>query len=263
MFSFRNMTMPDAYELIDRLAAGRELAVRDDQNTFEELLDAARAARARKARFGVLDTGKLSGSELEWLGEAGARVFSSDEARPDALELAGVAKACARGGGAIALLVNGPLEERHADLARDGVILHVSNRERAVDPSALAPLAGAARSGGGFLVYYHHGVPVPELGELAASGARVHLSDKALEDKDLDLMTTILEASRAGGAEIILYIEKGMPVLFLRELFDAGAVLFFKTPPSDRRSLMRGLERRAAKRRPDPGSFYLQDAFLL
>ncbi len=262
MFSFRNMTMPDAYELIDRLAAGRELVVRDDQNAFEELLDAARAARPRKARFGVLDTGRLSASELEWLGQAGARIFTSDEARPNALELAGIAKACARGGGAVALLVNGPLEDRHADLARDGVILHASDRERAFDLSTLAALAGAARSGGGFLVYYHHGAPVPELGELASAGARIHLSDKALEDKDLDLMTALLEASREGGAEIILYIEKGMPALFLRELFDAGAVLFFKTPPSDRRSLMRGLERRAGKRRPDPGSFYLQDAFL-
>lgn len=262
MFSFRNMTMTGAYELIDRLAAGREIVVRDDQNTFEELLDAARAASPRKARFGVLDTGKLSDAELEWLGEAGALLFTSDEARPNGLGLAGIAKACARGRGAVALLLNGPLQDRHADLARDGVILHVSNRERAADLPALAAAAGAAKSGGGFLVYYHHGAPVPELGELAASGARVHLSDKALEEKDLDLMTTLLEAARAGGAEIILYIEKGMPVLFLRTLFDAGAVLFFKTPPSDRRSLMRGLERKAEKRRPAPGSFYLQDAFL-
>ena len=76
-------------------------------------------------------------------------------------------------------------------------------------------------------------------------------------------MTTLLEASRAGKGEVLLYIEKGMPVRFLGALFDAGAVLLFKTPPSDRRSLMRGLERKAAKRRPDPGSFYMQDAFLL
>jgi hypothetical protein len=262
MFSFRNMTMTGAYELIDRLAAGRELVVRDDQNTFEEILDAARAARPHYARFGVLDTGKLSSSELEWLGETGARIFTSDDARPEGLGLAGIAKACARGGGAVALLVNGTLEDRHADLARDGVILHVSNRVRAAGLPALAALAGAAKSGGGFLVYYHHGAPVPELGELAAAGARIHLSDKALEEKDMDLMTTLLEASRAGGAELILYIEKGMPVLFLGTLFAAGAVLFFKTPPSDRRSLMRDLERKAEKRRPAPSSFYMQDAFL-
>ena len=54
-----------------------------------------------------------------------------------------------------------------------------------------------------------------------------------------------------------------MPVRFLERLFDAGAVLLFKTPPSDRRSLMRGLEWKAAKRRPSPGSFYVQDTFLL
>ena len=107
------------------------------------------------------------------------------------------------------------------------------------------------------------GRPSPELEGPAAAGGRIHLSDKALEEKDLDLMTTLLEASRAGKGEILLYIEKGMPFRFLGALFDAGAVLLFKTPPSDRRSLMRGLERKAAKRRPDPGSFYMQDAFLL
>ena len=262
MFSFRNKTMTDVYTLIDRIKRGRELVVRDDQNTFEELLDAAREANPRKARFSVLDTGKLGAPELEWLAEAGAGIFTSDEARPDAAELVLVAKACARGGGAVALLVNGPLGARHGDLVRDGVILHVSNRERAVDLSALTELAETAKAGGGFLVYYHHGALVEDLAGLAASGARIHLSDKALEDKDLDLATALLEASRAGGGELILYIEKGMPLLFLRKLFDAGAVLFFKTPPSDRRSLMRGLERRAGKRRPASGSFYLQDAFL-
>ena len=69
-----------------------------------------------------------------------------------------------------------------------------------------------------------------------SAGGHIHPSDKALEEKDLDLMTTLLEASRAGKGEIILYIEKGMPFRFLGALFDAGAVLFFKTPPSDRRS---------------------------
>ncbi len=255
--------MTDAYALIDRIGRGRRFVVRDDQNTFEELLDAARASRERNERFGVLDTGKLGVSELEWIAEAGADIFTSDEARPNALELALMAKACARGGGAVALLVSGGLEGRHMDLARDGIILHVSNRERAVDPLALAELSRSARSGGGSLVFYHHGAPAPELEGLASAGGHIHLSDKALEEKDLDLMATLLEASRAGKGEVLLYIEKGMPVRFLGALFDAGAVLIFKTPPSDRRSLMRGLERKAAKRRPDPGSFYMQDAFLL
>lgn len=254
--------MTDAYELIDKLDRGRELVVRDDQNTFEEVLDAARVARPRKARFGLLDTGKFGAAELEWLGDAGTRIFTSDEARPDASELVSVAKACARGGGAVALLVNGPLGDRHGGLARGGIVLHVSNRERAVDLQALAELAGAAKAGGGYLVYYHHGAPAEALAGLAFSGARIHLFDEALEDKDLDLMASLLEASRAGSGEIILSIEKGMPLLFLRKLFDAGAILFLKTPPSDCRSLMRGLERKARKRRPSPGSFYMQDAFL-
>ena len=133
--------MTGAYDLIDRIGRGRRLIVRDDQNTFEELLDAARASRERKERFGVLDTGKLGVSELEWIAEAGADIFTSDEARPNVLELALIARACARGGGAVALLVNGGLEDRHADLARDGIILHVSNRERAIDYLALAELA--------------------------------------------------------------------------------------------------------------------------
>jgi hypothetical protein len=262
MFLSQNMTITGAYGLIDRLARGRELVVRDDQSAFEELLDAARAAKLRKARLAFLDTGRFGPSELEWLGEAGAWIYASDEVRPKAGELVLAAKACARGGSALALLVSGPVGERHADLVRDGLILHVSDRDRPVDTAALAGLAATARDAGGYLVFYHHGAPAEELAGLLAAGARLHMSDRALEEKDRDLMAALL-AARARGGELILYIEKGLPVAFLETLFAAGAVLLFKTPPSDRRSLMSGLERRAAKRRPSPGSFYLQDVFLL
>lgn len=255
--------MTGAYDLIDRLAEGRRLVVRDDQAPFEALLDAARASKARKAKFGVLDTGRLGVSELEWLGEAGADIFTSDEARPDASVLALAARACARGGGAVAHLVSGPLEDRHAELAREGLILHATDRERAYDPRALAGLAATARDAGGRVVLYHHGAPTEEFAGFLSAGGRLHASDRALEEKDLDLMTALLAAARSGRGELILYIEKGMPVRFLERLFDAGAFLFFKTPPSDRRSLMRGLERKAAQRRPSPGSFYVQDTFLL
>ena len=265
--------MSELFALLDKVKKGGEIVVRDDFYGFNDTLDAVKTARARGARFHVLDTGLFSVLELESLCRAGAHFYSSDDARTDISELGLIRKACAKGGSSAAYLVRGPFENDDLPgrrpysvlmaLAGEGFILHVSNREYARDVMRLSELAGEAHKGGGFLVYYYHGAADAGLIELASRRAKIHLSDKLLQESDLEWLISVLKASRAGRSKLVLYVEKGMPFDFLKRIFSAGATLLFKTPPTDRDSPMGELERKARRRPPRPGTYYLQATFLL
>jgi hypothetical protein len=53
-----------------------------------------------------------------------------------------------------------------------------------------------------------------------------------------------------------------LPLELLEELWAAGAVLLFLTPPSDDRSLLRPVELKAARRKLPARAFHLSTAFL-
>jgi hypothetical protein len=265
--------MSEVFALLDKVKKGGEFILRDDQYGFNDTLDAVKTARARGTRFDLLDTGLFSVLELEWLCGAGAHFYSSDDARADVSELQVIRKACAKGGSSAAYLVRGPFESDDQPgrppysillaLAGDGFILHASNREHARDVRRLSELAEEAHKGGGFLAYYYHGAADAGLVELASRGAKIHLSDKLLQERDLELLIAVLKASPAGRSKLVLYIEKGMPFRFLKKIFNAGATLLFKTPPRDRDSPIGELERKARRRPLRPGTYYLQATFLL
>jgi hypothetical protein len=265
--------MSELFALLDKVRKGGEFVLRDDQYGFNDTLDAVKTARARGTRFDLLDTGLFSLLELELLCGAGAHFYSSDDARADVSELRLIRKACAKGGSSAAYLVRGPFESDDQPdrppysillaLAGEGFILHASNREYARDVLRLSELAQEAYKGGGFLVYYYHGAADAGLVGLASRGAKIHLSDKLLQESDLEFLIAVLKASRAGRSKLVLYIEKGMPFSFLKKIFNAGATLLFKTPPTDRDSPMGELERKARRRPLRPGTYYLQATFLL
>lgn len=273
MFLFRKRQMSEVFALLDEVKKGGEFVLRDDQYGFNDILDAVKTARGRGTRFDLLDTGRFSLLELELLCGAGAHFYSSDDARADVSELLAIRKACAKGGSSAAYLARGPFEgDDQPDrslyslllaLAEEGFILHASNREYPRDVLRLSELAQKAWKGGGFLVYYYHGGADPGLIELASRGAKIHLSDKLLQEGDIELLTAVLKASRGRKPKLVLYVEKGMPCLFLKKIFSAGGTLLFKTPPIERGSPMGELERRALRRPLRPGTYYLQATFLL
>jgi hypothetical protein len=265
--------MSELFALLDKVKKGGEFVLRDDQYGFTDTLDAVKTARACRARFDLLDTGRFSVLELEWLCEAGAHFYGSDNVGRETSDLIRVRRACVRGRSSSVFLVIGPFEASGSagpsslaalgELGREGFILHASNREHDRDVLRLSELAEEAHKGGGFLVYYYHGAADAGLVELASRGAKIHLSDKLLQESDLELLIAVLKASRSGRSKLVLYIDKGMPVRFLQKLFDAGAVLLFKTPPSDRDSLMGKLERKARRRPLRRGTYYLHATFLI
>lgn len=261
------------FKLLDRTAKGRGMIVRDDQFSFSELLDAARMCCRQRQRFHLIDTGKLSLFELEWLGEAGTDIYTSDEARPKVEELDFLARACARGKAVVAFFHHGRTEEKAGEqdslpfleaLAHRGVYLHLSNREKERSLGGLSRLASACRRGDVWLVYYHHGPFAKQIGDLIREGAWVHLSDRSLSSGEAfsSLAETIKEYS-GNKPRVVVHIEEGLAAQALLDLERTGAFLLFKTPPSDYRSIVSAIEKRAKKRRLDFRAYYLHTTFLL
>jgi len=263
----------EIYDLLDRVRMRRDLAIRDDQFDFAALLEAARYADRRGIRLSVLDTGRFGLDEVESLAKAGSRILTTDDARPRPGEWEILQEACRRAGTHLAVFWNGPLPAADGstpislqileDLLRRGVDLHVSDRTRPRPPEALAALAGPAAKGKAFFVLYHVGPLAAGLVAPAASRAWLHFSDASIEDEAAAaLAVEISRAASAAGSRAVVHIERGLEIELLEELWNAGAALLFQTPPSDDRSLLRPIERKASRRRLPARAFWLSTAFL-
>ncbi|MDH7512117.1 MAG: hypothetical protein QHH14_04105 [Clostridiales bacterium] len=262
-----------SFGLLAQAKKGFELTVRDDQHKFSTLADAARICRSKGGRFRLIDMGKFSLSELEWLGEAGADIYTSDEARPKIEQLDLLRRACYRGRAMVAYFHHGHIPEERSDRAnsvaflsevgRQGVYLHLSNREKKRDWDALVELASSCRSAGTWLVYYHHGPLDEGAGRVVRSGGWIHLSDRSLPTPgDVSSLSEMIRESSSGGAKFVLHIEEGLAIDVLKDILKAGAFVLFKTPASDFRSRFRELEKRASKKKLDFRAYYLFTTFV-
>lgn len=261
------------YELLDRVRMRQDLVIRDDQFDHEPLLDAARCARRKRIRLSLLDTGRFGLTELEAFAREGTRVLTSDDSRPRADEWEILLEACRAARTYLSVFWNGPLPaagespavplQTLENLLGRGMDLHVSNRTQARDISLLAELAGAAKAGRGYFVYYHHGPLAGELAGPAGRGAWVHFSDRSAGDEaGASVAVDIARAAAASGARAAVHVERGLPLELLEALWGVGAALLFTKPPSDDRSLLRSVERRAARRKLPARAFHLSTDFL-
>lgn len=262
--------MPD---LLSRAERGLEITTRDDQDGFIAFLDAAKTTRRKGGRLRLVDTGRFSVFELEWLAEAGADIYTSEEARTDRTELELLAQAAGRGGAIIAHFHRGRLSEGSADVpsswgfleevGRSRVDIHLTNREHLRDLGRLAEMAESCKKTGTRVVLYHHGRMEPGLEALARAGGWIHLSDKALEDADeAAFLGDLIHQASAAGSGIVLHLDRGLPVETLDDFMRGGAFLIFKTPPSERGSRLHSVEQQARKRKLDRRSYYLHPVFL-
>jgi hypothetical protein len=261
------------YELMDRVRTRRDLVIRDDQFDREALLDAVRYAGRRRIRLSLLDTGRFGLEDVEALARGGARVLTSDDVRPRAGEWEILAAACRKGGTRLCVFWNGPLPAAEAasgltfralgDLLERGLDFHISDRAHPRDAGALAALAAAARKGRAYFVLYHIGPLAADLALPAGRRAWVHFSDASIPAKPEALLAVeIARTAARAGSRAVVHVERGLPLELLEGLWAAGAALVFTTPPSDDRSLLRPVERRALRRKLPARAFYLSTAFL-
>jgi hypothetical protein len=266
----------EAYEILTWASTGEDITIRDEQYAFPWIIDSVRRCRKRGFRFRLIDSGQLSCPELEWIAEAGADIYSSEKARPEAFELELLSKACRRGKAFLAYFHKGTLEteveeERtHSlsfsdlqNLGVSGIYLHMSNKKEKRDFSYLNSIAFTCKKGGSWLVYYHHGPLETSLAELARNGAWIHVSDKGLNaEEDLSNLLEIIKVSRSAGTNLVLHLEKGLDILTLKEIIRAGAFVLFKFSLFDRQSPFHPLEKAARKKKLNFRAFYLFTHFL-
>lgn len=261
------------FEPLPSIVRGEDITLRDDLYDFSVLLDSVKVARQRGIRFRLIDTGKLDRFQLEWLAEAGADLYTSDESRTDAQELELVNKACRKGKAICAYINNGPLEAEEGsesisysslqDLGRDGIYIHLTNRQNERDSLQLNELAFACQRGGSWLVYYHFGSLEFSLEELARNGAWIHTSEQIFKEaEDKNLIVDNLKAAISAGLRYVLHVEKGLDISLLDDLMSAGAFIFFKFPLFDRKSPFWALEKKARRKKPDFRAYYLYPNIL-
>jgi hypothetical protein len=261
------------YELMDRVRTRRDLVIRDDQFDYEALLDAVGYARRRRIRISLLDTGRFGLAQLEGLARGGARLLTSDEARPRPDEWEVLLAACRKGGTRPSVFWAGPLPETQAasgpafqaleDLLEAGLDFHVSDRTHPRDAASLTALAAAAKRGRAYFVVYHIGPPTDDLAGPAGERAWVHFGDEGLADGPAaDRAVSVAAAASRAGSRAVVHVERGVPLETLEALWDAGAALLFQTPPSDDASLLRPFERKALGRKLPARAYHLSTAFL-
>lgn len=260
-------------EIFASLARGEDITLRDDLYDFSFLLDTVKVARRRGVRFHVIDTGKLDRFQLEWLAEAGADLYTSEEARTDSLELELVNKACRKGRAICAYFHHGPLDAEEEsesisysglqDLGRNGIYIHLTNRHNERDSLHLNELAFACQRGGSWLVYYHFGSLAFSLDELARNGAWIHTSEQIFQDaEDKSLVLDNLKSAISGGLKFVLHIEKGLDISLLNDVMSARAFILFKSSLFDHKSPFRALEKKARRRKLDFRAYYLYPNIL-
>lgn len=265
--------------LLDEAAAGKTLTVRDDQADFSWLLDAVRLCRKKGGRFRLVDSGAYETARMEWLAEAGADVYTSDDTGRTGEALQSIALAGRKSRSVTALFLNGPEPGSENEvsggepassiplqnLILSGLTLHLSTLgSRGLrDFDSLVRLALSHRTNGNHMVCYHPGALSEDLVRLADSGAWIHLTEKSLEElTDFILLRDVVKTSKKAGANCFFHFEKTVEASILRELRAAGAILFFQTPHSDFRSPVREFEDWAEDLNLDHRAYYLYPSFF-
>lgn len=262
------------YRLLSQAKAGRDITTRDDQYEFSALMDSAKVCRQSGSRFRLIDSGILDRSHLEWLAGAGADLYFTDTVSRSAHDLEMIGLAAQKSRSLLAYLIMGNLRDEGeasglsfpelANLAKRGLFLHISSRNRKRDFSLLSQLACACRSGGSWLVYYHHGPLSPSLGEIARNGAWIHLSDKSLQEPaDTDLLLDLAALARSSGSGVVFHMERELEEAVLYELVNSGVFVLFKSSHVDFKYPVKSLEQEARKRKLDFRTFYLFPTFFL
>jgi hypothetical protein len=250
--------------------------IRDDAADFPALRDAAKSRRGSGSPLRIIDSGKLPVPELEWLGRAGAAVYSSDAAARTARELVLVKGAAEKGGASVSYFHHGPFAEGGTgsgaslpfadllELGRSGLHLYASNAQWPRDFASLDALAYACEKGGSTFAYYHHGDLGPGLEDLARRGAWIHVSIRnVVSDADAAALADCARAARPAGAGIVLHVDESVDPVRIADLMEAGVHLLFLTPPCDYRSALRPLEEKARRRPLDPRAYFLYPDFML
>lgn len=264
-FSHQSPEVLSGFELLDRVEEAAPLVVRDDQYEFPWLEEAVKKTRKRGTRFSLIDTGFLPQEKIEWLAEAGADIYSSDEADRELLQLEFIQLACRRSKSILAYFYRGALEAHEgtaeaqnlSNLAARGAFLHLADREPE-EMSVVAQWSLGCRRAGSCLVYYHRGPLESNLVSLAETGAWLHLSSRQVVDESNEnFLLELVKLAQKRGGNVVLYLEKELSPIFLHDFLQAEGFLVFPRQIYDYRSPYRPLQDKGNRRQLDWRAYFL------
>jgi hypothetical protein len=253
---------------------GLDMTIRDDQFEFPWLLDAVRSCRKKGGRFRLIDSGTMDSLQLEWLLKAGADLYTSDITARSGEELERFALACQKGKAILSHHHQGSLrsEDDQGDpgllepvnLGRNGIYIHLSDKETERNMAELDEVAYSCRQGGSRLVYYHHGSLMMEMERLAENGTWIHiLSDQIQEEEHVLLVKNIGALARTRGANVVVHSEEAAELNILEDLIRANLVLIMKRQQFDFKSPFKSLEKTLSRMKLDSRAFYLYPEVMI
>lgn len=253
------MTMESLEIQLSRLPKNGRLILRDDLDDLPVLSDLLEKATYRKIRIALLDTGRYSPEELEWLGEFPFSFYTSDSSRPDFQVLSHINLALKPLGCGLFYFLQGELKEdsglwNNIDLFQ---AIYISGREKDRPFELLARLAEEVSRSRSTLVYYHHKKPEENLAQVCLKNCWLHISNKNFEEDAEIMILDLLKEIRKHGGRPVIHVDRGQSYHFLRRLAEAGAFLEFNLPPLEPGSKVFALAGSWQKKKLPERAYYL------
>jgi len=267
------------FAFLEAASQGQEMTVRDDQFAFSLLRDGVRKTVQNRGRFRLVDSGTLEQPQLEWLLEAGADFYTSNNISRDMREREALALTARRNRSRLACFIHFPESREqqegaesedspapgltdYQNLALAGAFLYFSSQDREWDPAELVRLAEGCRKGGARLVYYHQGEFSEGGFSLAEAGVWIHITQAALKKESLFILADSASAANRRGGGLVIHLQAKPDFLLLEDLLRSGAYIRFEYAQIDCRSPLKPIEQAAAKRKLPPYSYFLNPDFV-
>jgi hypothetical protein len=253
------MTGQNLERQFERMEKGRLFIIRDDLYELEELQEIFQAARKKKLRIRLLDTGKLGPLEIETLAGIPFSFYTSDSARTDVSELSRLSEILVDKKCRLYYFHEKEIEADHAELffACFFTSIYISNRQMPRDLYLLKKLSEQISRTGANFVYYHHGNLEESLTGISQKRCWIHVSNEFFGEENEIMISDLLKKVKKNKGKLIVHINRSQSYYFLKFLSDSGAFMIFNTSPSEYAVRVHALETYWLKKKLPDEAFYL------
>lgn len=240
------------------------LILRDDLYELPALRDILERTAAGKTRVALLDTGRFSAEELEWLADFPFSFYTSDAFRPDFQQLGRLSFGLKSRGCGLYYFLQDDLREDSGLWTNLELFeaVYVSSRDRDRSLELLARLAEGFRRGRSAFVYYHHKKLEENLAQACLKNCWLHISNRNL-DQDAEIMILdLLKDITKNRGRLVVHVDRSQPYHLLKQLAESGAFLVFNLPPIDPATKVASLVAAWQKKKLPEKAYYLYQEIM-
>ena len=246
---------------LEQMDKRRRFIIRDDLYELEQLEKVFQAARRKKLSIKLLDTGKLSPTEIEKLAIVPFSFYTSDSVRTEPGELVRISEILVDRKCGLYYFHEREIEAGHVELLFDAVFasIYISSRQMPRDLALLNKLSEKASAAGANFVYYHHGNLEESLADISKKRCWIHVSNEFFGEENEVMIPDLLKKVKKSKGKLIVHINRAQSYYFLKFLSDSGAFLVFNSTPSEYADKVRSLETYWLKKKLPEEAFYLYE----